>query len=332
MANMPAESGDPSPINRADSLTIFGIVITILLYALFPSFLVRALCVILGTGLLVSLILGSDYLTLLKPRIKGALAVLAVIIVAFVAIPQLMNEWRESHKPQELAASTPSIVWDDPKPITFGTPLSATQLNARASVDGEFTYNPTGGTTLTAGTNTLQVTFAPKDTKKYTQATKTVAITVLPPIMAKPVVKNGPPLTIASHEFKITNTIPAEAVLNVYINNNTGALLKVKRRTLGTIYLGGMRQEQREEFEKSGWEQMSKRVPQDTEFSLEPDSYVSIGIPLPPETENLLREGTARAAFFIDIKDSSDKKSLVQLCGFANGSGELIHCATHNLP
>jgi len=37
---------------------------------------------------------------------------------------------------------TPNITWSNPAPITYGTALGPTQLNATASVPGSFTYTP----------------------------------------------------------------------------------------------------------------------------------------------------------------------------------------------
>ncbi|QSV44630.1 MBG domain-containing protein [Geobacter benzoatilyticus] len=74
----------------------------------------------------------------------------------------------------------PVITWSNPAAITYGTALSATQLNAKADVAGTFTYSPALGTVLDAGTQTLSVTFTPNDTATYTTATKTVSITVNP--------------------------------------------------------------------------------------------------------------------------------------------------------
>ena len=74
--------------------------------------------------------------------------------------------------------STPVITWTTPAAITYGTALSATQLNATASVAGSFAYSPAAGTTPAAGTDTLSVTFTPTDSTDYTTATKTVSLSV----------------------------------------------------------------------------------------------------------------------------------------------------------
>src|SRR5208282_192011 len=72
----------------------------------------------------------------------------------------------------------PTITWATPSPITYGTALSSTQLNATASVPGTFVYSPVSGTVLGAGSQTLSVTFTPTDTADYNTATATVTLVV----------------------------------------------------------------------------------------------------------------------------------------------------------
>jgi len=75
--------------------------------------------------------------------------------------------------------TTPMITWSNPADITYGTALSSTQLDATASVPGNFTYTPAAGTVLDAGTNqSISVTFTPTDTTDYTTAATTVSINV----------------------------------------------------------------------------------------------------------------------------------------------------------
>ncbi len=74
------------------------------------------------------------------------------------------------------AAST--LTWTTPAAITYGTALSAAQLNATASVPGTFVYSPAAGTVLTAGTQTLSVSFTPTDTNDYSTATANVSLQV----------------------------------------------------------------------------------------------------------------------------------------------------------
>ena len=80
--------------------------------------------------------------------------------------------------------ATPTITWSTPANITYGTALSATQLNATATtaagVPGTFVYTPAAGTVLPAGAGqTLSVTFTPTDPSNYTTATGNVSITVV---------------------------------------------------------------------------------------------------------------------------------------------------------
>jgi sugar lactone lactonase YvrE len=72
----------------------------------------------------------------------------------------------------------PTIAWAAPAPITYGTALSAAQLNATSSVAGTFAYGPALGTVLGAGAQTLSVTFTPADTNDYSIATAAVQLTV----------------------------------------------------------------------------------------------------------------------------------------------------------
>ena len=77
-----------------------------------------------------------------------------------------------------IAKATPVITWPKPAPIAYGAALSASQLNATASVPGRFAYTPAAGSMLAAGTQTLSATFMPTDTTDYTQAQATVSLTV----------------------------------------------------------------------------------------------------------------------------------------------------------
>lgn len=74
--------------------------------------------------------------------------------------------------------ATPIIIWSNPDDISYGTPLSDTQLNATASVPGNFIYNPSAGTILNPGIYTLNVNFTPEDEENYNSADKEVTIEV----------------------------------------------------------------------------------------------------------------------------------------------------------
>src|ERR1019366_8929437 len=77
-----------------------------------------------------------------------------------------------------VSQGTPVITWPAPAPIASGSVLTAAQLDATANVAGTFVYNPALGTSLAAGSHTLQVTFTPTDTTDYTTATGSVTLLV----------------------------------------------------------------------------------------------------------------------------------------------------------
>jgi hypothetical protein len=74
----------------------------------------------------------------------------------------------------------PAITWAAPAGITYGTPLSAKQLNASDSLAGTFAYSPAAGTVLPAGSQTLSVTFTPTDKKDYSPITASISLMVNP--------------------------------------------------------------------------------------------------------------------------------------------------------
>ena len=86
--------------------------------------------------------------------------------------------------------ATPTVTWANPADITYGTPLSANQLDATASVAGTFAYTPAAGTVLNAGAEqVLSATFTPNDSDDYNPVTKTATINVQ---------KAAPPVTWAN--------------------------------------------------------------------------------------------------------------------------------------
>ncbi|MGB8478694.1 MAG: Ig-like domain repeat protein [Acidobacteriaceae bacterium] len=78
------------------------------------------------------------------------------------------------------AKATAAVTWATPAPITYGTALSATQLDATSAIPGTFVYTPASGKVLTAGTQALSVKFTPTATADYATATGTVELVVTP--------------------------------------------------------------------------------------------------------------------------------------------------------
>lgn len=109
---------------------------------------------------------------------------------------------------QNIGQATPVITWASPADLAFGSPLSATQLNATASVPGTFVYTPAAGAVLAAGNGqTLSVVFNPTS-GNYSSASKSVSINVLPPagpatlLMTQTLVRDG-----GTNEVVVTLTL-----------------------------------------------------------------------------------------------------------------------------
>jgi Flp pilus assembly CpaE family ATPase len=75
--------------------------------------------------------------------------------------------------------ATPAVNWASPEPMTYGTPLSAAQLNATASVSGSYVYTPSEGVTLAVGEHTPSVIFTPDDTANYMPAQAAASLLVV---------------------------------------------------------------------------------------------------------------------------------------------------------
>ena len=90
----------------------------------------------------------------------------------------------------DVLKGNPLITWPDPAPITFGTLLSSTQLNATADVAGTFDYSPDVDAELNAGNHVLSVTFTPDDQTNFNIVMATADLVVNP---ADPVVNWADP-------------------------------------------------------------------------------------------------------------------------------------------
>ena len=131
--------------------------------------------------------------------------------------------------------ATPAVTWAAPAPITYGTPLSATQLDASANVPGTFSYTPAAGIVLGAGTQTLSATFAPADTTDYNPVTTTTAISVG---KASPVVTWATPAPItygtalSSTQLDATANVPG----TLTYNPAAGTVLAAGAHTLSVTF------------------------------------------------------------------------------------------------
>lgn len=129
----------------------------------------------------------------------------------------------------------PRITWATPEPIVYGTPLSTGQLNAAASEEGTFVYNPGVGTMLAVGEHTPLVTFTPRDNPDYPSVQAAVPLTVA---MARPsltwqapeTISAGTPLTDA--ELNATAPVPG----TFCYKPAAGTILPVGKHTLTVTF------------------------------------------------------------------------------------------------
>jgi hypothetical protein len=162
----------------------------------------------------------------------------ATIVIPAGTLPIGSNNFSVAYTPDTASSSTynsatgsasviiqgyPVVTWPTPAAITYGTVLSGTQLNASAtgvtgaSLLGIFTYSPLSGTVLTAGSQTLSVSFAPTDTTDYTSpALATVQLQVI---------KANPTLIWATPAAITYGTALSGTQLNATATGVTGASL-----------------------------------------------------------------------------------------------------------
>ena len=122
---------------------------------------------------------------------------LVFCILGMLSIPIMGCGGRSTAASTAPVTGTPSITWNPPATIQYGAALSDVELDATASVPGNFVYSPTAGTVLQAGSQKLTVTFTPSDTVTYSTVTSNVQLTVT---QATPVITWAPlsPITQAS--------------------------------------------------------------------------------------------------------------------------------------
>ena len=109
---------------------------------------------------------------------------------------------------------TPTINWNNPADITYGTALSPTQLNATANVAGTFSYTPASGTIVNAGpSQPLLASFTPSDAANYNATSKNVLINVLKATpsfsnLSSPVIAYGTATTNLSGKLSYGSFVP----------------------------------------------------------------------------------------------------------------------------
>lgn len=131
--------------------------------------------------------------------------------------------------------ATPSIAWREPELMLSGCALSATELNAVATVPGTFDYTPGAGEVLEEGRHTLTVTFTPIDDRNYTVAEAAVEVTV---VSATPEI-NWPMPDAITYGVRLNGTqlnAKVNAPGTLTYNPGPGALLAAGEHTLSATY------------------------------------------------------------------------------------------------
>lgn len=137
------------------------------------------------------------------------------LLTATVSSPNFSNNVTASDT--VIFQQPPAIAWATPAPITYGTALSGTQLDATSPLAGSFSYSPSAGTVLGIGPHTLTATFTPADTTNYTTATATVTLTVIP---ATPVLTLG----ASPNPAFLSNPVTFTATLSYTATTPTGTV------------------------------------------------------------------------------------------------------------
>ena len=132
----------------------------------------------------------------------------------------------------------PRVTWAEPDPIVYGTPLSTAQLNASATVEGSFVYNPGLGAVLSVGEHTPSVTFRPIDDADYADYPSIQAAVPLTVLMARPTISWARPepmpsgVALSANELNATASVPGTFVYKPVL----GEVLPAGEHTLTVIF------------------------------------------------------------------------------------------------
>ena len=134
-----------------------------------------------------------------------------------------------------IARVKPAIAWAMPAPITHGTALSFTQLDAEASVPGTFVITPSAGYVLPVGTHKLWVTLTQEAAAGDAPAQAAVSITVT---KATPTITWPIPRVIASGTALSSSQLNAQAsVPGTFVYTPAaGEVLTAGRHTLSATF------------------------------------------------------------------------------------------------
>lgn len=133
--------------------------------------------------------------------------------------------------------SDPTLTWNNPAPIVYGTALSSLQLNAVANVEGTFTYDPPVNTILNAGPDqVLNVKFEPADITKYNSIPNSKAFITVTKSPQTITFGTLPSKTITEPSFSLSGT--ASSGLPVTYTSLTTARASINGNTVTMLTAG----------------------------------------------------------------------------------------------
>ena len=149
--------------------------------------------------------------------------------------PTLMAIYQSAGVKTPVVKKSPVITWASPVSATYGTALSAAQLNATANVAGTFTFTPSAGAVLSAGTNTLSVVFTPADPSTYNSSSAKVTWQILQatPILNWP----APAAVVAGTKLSVTQLNASANVAGALVYTPAaGQTVAVGSTTLAVLF------------------------------------------------------------------------------------------------
>jgi hypothetical protein len=267
-------------------------------------------------------------------RIKDGWIRFITVLLILLCVGAGLGELDKVTKPKDDRARV-TLVWKSPEPINYGTPLSSRELNATASVDGKFVYNPTYGSTLPVGIDTLSVSFAPEDSTRYQQVTKTVSIEVKAPSqsdLSKPTHINPIGLIGFDPIPKAQSGMPL--IMKFYIKNNLGESIEVHERDAVYVYLLQSEGSVRSKAEDELWARPRIADRQQTlpsSPSMPMFIQLKTGV-MGPEILKRLENDAEVVYFMSSFTSVHGNKRLFDLCGYVNSEGTFTLCVGHNWP
>ena len=187
----------------------------------------------------------------------GLLFLFAICIIVSTITLTSTTPWTDKEFPSNgpieiitgkfIVKVTPTITWNNPDDIVYGTPLSNDQLDASASdpisraiLPGTYVYIPPLGKVLSVGQHQLlSVSFAPTDTVHYNSATGTAHINVIPiPPVPNPALKITKKASPSSYDH-VGQTITYTYTITNSGNVDIKGSINVTDDKVGTVSIQG---------------------------------------------------------------------------------------------